>query len=236
MLPLIHLGYGIYIPIYPIATAISISLVAYLILREDDRFAVELGFFIVSFILSSRIFLGKKILNFWESGYSLMTGVSISFFLTLIFLLIRKKDFLYFFDLCSKYAPVGLATHRIFGCFLAGCCWGVPSSFGLVPHPWSLAFKYTGYQKLFPVQIFEGLWWVISFFLVNKSKDKTLTFLLCLFISRLFEYLRGDIDLFFYIGGIKVSFYQILAAFLLLSTATVKFLLRKIKEKNKGKN
>jgi hypothetical protein len=227
MFPLIHLGYGIYIPIYPIATAISISLVVYLILREDDRFAIELGFFIVSFILSSRIFLGKKILNFWESGYSLMTGVSISSLLTLIFLLIRRKDFLCFFDLCSKYVPVGLATHRIFGCFLAGCCWGIPSSFGFVPHPWSLAFKYTGYQKLFPVQILEGLWWIISFLLVNKSKDKTLTFLLCLFISRLFEYLRGDIELFFYVFGIKISFYQILAAFLFLSVALFKYILKK---------
>jgi hypothetical protein len=65
---------------------------------------------------------------------------------------------------------------------------------------------------------------------VNKSKDKTLTFLLCLFVSRLFEYLREDIDLFFHIGKMKVSFYQILAAFLLLSTATVKYLLKKRKK------
>ena len=159
-----------------------------------------------------------------------MTGVSISSLLTLIFLPIRRKDFVYFFDLCSKYVPVGLATHRIFGCFLAGCCWGIPSSFGFVPHPWSLAFKYIGYQKLFPVQILEGLWRIISFLLVNKSKDKTLTFLLCLFVSRLFECLRRDIDLFFHIGKMKVSFYQILAAFLLLSTATVKYLLKKRKK------
>jgi len=230
MLPFIHLGYEIYIPIYPVATVVSISLVAYLILREDNKFAIELGFFIVSFILASRVFLGKDILKLWECGFSLMTGISISFCPTLIFLLIRKKDFLYFFDLCSKYAPIGLATQRIFGCFLAGCCWGVPSSFGFTPHTWSIAFKYVGYQKLFPVQIFEGLWWIISFFMVNKSKDKTLTFLLCLFVSRLFEYLRGDIDLFFHIGKMKVSFYQVLAAFLLLSTATVRYLLKKRKK------
>jgi flavin-dependent dehydrogenase len=29
------------------------------------------------------------------------------------FLLVRRRDFLYFFDLCSKYVPVGLVTHRI---------------------------------------------------------------------------------------------------------------------------
>jgi prolipoprotein diacylglyceryltransferase len=61
----------------------------------------------------SAIFLGKKILNLWKSGYSLMTGMSISSHLTLIFLLIRRRDFLYFFDLYSKYVPVGIAAHRI---------------------------------------------------------------------------------------------------------------------------
>jgi hypothetical protein len=59
MLPFIHLGYEIYIPIYPVATVVSISLVAYLILREDNKFAIELGFFIVSFILASRVFFGE---------------------------------------------------------------------------------------------------------------------------------------------------------------------------------
>mgnify|MGYP000446679992 CR=1 FL=1 len=236
MFPLIHIGYGVYIPVYPIATGISIALVAYLVLKEDDRFAGELLFFITSFILSSRIFLGKDIFKLWESGYSLMMGVTISFFPTLIFLLIRRKDFLYFFDLCSRYAPIGLAVHRIFGCFLAGCCWGIPSSFGFFPHPWSLAFKHVGYTKLFPVQLFEGLWWIISFFIVRNSKDKTSVFLLCLFISRIFEYVRGDIDLFFSFGGIKISFYQISSAFLLILTVTVKYILKKINRKNEIKN
>lgn len=78
----------------------------------------------------------------------------------------------------DEFVPVilfGYAFMKIFGCFMTGCCFGIPTSlpFGVKFPEISIAGHLFPGQKLHPVQVYEGLGGIIlgliAIFL-NKSK------------------------------------------------------------------
>jgi phosphatidylglycerol:prolipoprotein diacylglycerol transferase len=116
-------------------------------------------------------------------------------------------------DLCGPAIALGQAIGRI-GCFMAGCCYGRPTSM-----PWGVTFTHPAAAavvgtplgiSLHPVQIYESLLCLILFiFLVWLSRRKRFDGQVILAYSMLYavlrfflEYFRGDADRGFVFNGL----------------------------------
>ncbi len=94
-------------------------------------------------------------------------------------------------DLVVTALPLGHALGRI-GCFLNGCCYGVPNS-----GPWSVVME--GVARL-PVQLFESagnlaLWIALTILFLRRPRRGAVLGLYCIGYSALrflLEFLRGD--------------------------------------------
>ena len=83
------------------------------------------------------------------------------------------------------------------GCFLGGCCFGCPVSYGGISYPkGSLPYSIYKDALLFPVQLWESFYLLIVFFILFfliKFKYRAAVYLLMLSGGRfVFEFLRGD--------------------------------------------
>lgn len=99
----------------------------------------------------------------WYGGFIL--GV-ISIVLTLK---IKKLPVLKTLDVLIPIVPIGQAIGRI-GCFLAGCCHGIPSDV-----PWALSLQnglYPTYVKVHPTQFYEMFIYLCVFILLWKLRKK----------------------------------------------------------------
>ncbi|OQW92866.1 MAG: hypothetical protein BWK78_00215 [Thiotrichaceae bacterium IS1] len=124
--------------------------------------------------------------------------------------LIRPLPYLATLDFLMPYAILALAIQRMFGCFLAGCCYGLPTDL-----PWGVHFPLTSsagqafpHFHLHPTQLyysFSAL--AIWLFLLNLQKHKTrrqsgditAMGLLLLSVSYFFiTFWRGDVSPQFY--------------------------------------
>jgi len=185
----------------------------------------------VSWAVFSRLYLiGKipflKLISVWEAGHSMILGIIGPMIITLVYLLLKKKTISDFFDAMVPTIALSLALHRIFVCFLVGCCFGKPFRFGLVFHENSAAYLYFGSKPIHITQIYEAFFMGLTFFLLEKIKfkekgDKTLFFLFMLSLMRLVvDNFRGDIKEFmikfeiFELQGITL--WQVLSIFLFL--------------------
>lgn len=97
-----------------------------------------------------------EIFEVWHGGFSIM-GSIIGIVLILPWYL-RKEGIpiLPFFDLTAMHAPIIQAFARI-GCFLAGCCYGMPTTM-----PWGVIFTDTSspapcFIPLHPTQLYSSL-------------------------------------------------------------------------------
>jgi phosphatidylglycerol:prolipoprotein diacylglycerol transferase len=132
-------------------------------------------------------------------------------------------------DLLTTAVPLFHCFGRI-GCFLGGCCYGIPSSFGFTFHH-SIVEAANGVNR-FPVQLAEAAFNLALFFVIltlfNREKLRGKLFFLYLTfysIARFFlEFLRGDTVRGIWLFGISTS--QIIASALfiigIIGLATVK--------------
>ena len=102
-----------------------------------------------------------------------------------------KRHSIYYLDHLVPYIFIAHSIGRI-GCFLAGCCYGKPTtSFLGMIYPTDLY----GTIRVYPTQLFEALG-LLVFFIIFKlfvKKNKTEKYLITYGIFRFFlEYLRGD--------------------------------------------
>lgn len=81
---------------------------------------------------------------------------------------IARQPFLPMLDLAATYMPLGLAIHRAFGCFNAGCCYGGPTDlpWGVVFPPGSPANEVFGSVAVHPAQLYEALFALGLFYLL----------------------------------------------------------------------
>ncbi len=103
-------------------------------------------------------------------GIILMGGT-----LSLFYLRKKTENLWRFYDEFTPVVFFGYAFMKIFGCFLTGCCFGLPTDL-----PWGVKFpenSIAGYffpgQKLHPVQIYEGFGGIILGFIaifMNRFK------------------------------------------------------------------
>ncbi|MBZ0272597.1 prolipoprotein diacylglyceryl transferase [bacterium] len=86
----------------------------------------------------------------------------------------KKHPFLPLMDIAATYFGLGLAIHRTFACFMAGCCYGEPTSL-----PWGVVFpdgsrpdKVWGAQPLHPTQLYEAFFGLCMFATVMIYREK----------------------------------------------------------------
>lgn len=122
----------------------------------------------------------------------------------------KKKGFPpVFADLTAMVAPLFHTFGRI-GCFLGGCCYGIPCDFGFIytQNPIAMA---NGVRR-FPVQLLEALFCFCLFLLLfslfrrGRCKNRLLALYLGVYsVGRFFlEYLRGD-DYRGFLWGLSTS-------------------------------
>jgi len=137
-----------------------------------------------------------------------------------VYLKIKKKDFWSLTDCSAAPMLLGLGITRI-GCFLAGCCHGIPTDV-----PWCMSFPpgsqaasvfpggADGYSLcVHPTQIYESLVGFalvpLGIFVFKKRKFTGQAFLImiaCYAVARfLLEIIRGDTDRGYVIGAISTS-------------------------------
>jgi len=142
----------------------------------------------------------KSILIFWMDGHSLFGGLA---FCTLLLLIISRifpaLPFWSTADAFALGAPVGLFFARI-GCYLKGCCWGIPIQEGHPFHGLSVRLLKNQLLVLHPVQLYSAAAAITIFFilLAVRGRQKPPGLLAILFVllyacARFFlEFFRGD--------------------------------------------
>lgn len=165
------------------------------------------------------------IIALWQGGATYYGGLALAVIGAVIYL--RKKDVPFFkvADICSPSIALGVFITRI-GCFLSGCCFGVPteSGFGLVfPPNCPAGNTFTGVH-IHPTQLyasFAGLVVFVALILLSRRKmfdGYTFGFLCILYGAARFAvdfYRYYEEYAFFFLGYLTVS--QILSIFLMLT-------------------
>ena len=141
----------------------------------------------------------KEIYRLWEGGMVLYGGLIFSLVFSIYYIKAHNLLLSKIADCAAPGVAFGFGIGRI-GCFLNGCCYGIPSRFGFTFPSTSPAGKIFPNQTLFPIQILSSF----NLFLMGlvlhlfKKKDIARGKLLILFlifysIHRFFiEFLRAD--------------------------------------------
>ena len=140
-----------------------------------------------------------RIIRLWEGGMTLQGGLIFSISFSVYYI---KKHHLPLGKIADCAAPsiaFGFSVGRI-GCFLNGCCYGVPSSFGFVFPRGSPAGEFFSDQTLFPTQLTSSLNLLVMGIVLHLLRKKNIArgkllplFLILYSVHRfLMEFLRGD--------------------------------------------
>jgi phosphatidylglycerol:prolipoprotein diacylglycerol transferase len=140
-------------------------------------------------------------------------------------------------DLLTTIIPLFHFFGRI-GCFLGGCCYGIPSEIGFTFHH-SIVEAANGVNR-FPVQLLEAAFNLALFFALyslfkaEKLRGKLLfLYLSCYSIARFFlEYLRGDVIRGVWAFGFSTS--QIISIVILIIGISGLIISKKIKTETKS--
>lgn len=151
-----------------------------------------------------------EMIIFWQGGLVYYGGIILGVLCAILFLKIRRLNIWKVVDSCTPSLAIGQAIGRI-GCFLNGCCFGKPVSWGIKFPPGSMVSYEQFSQGLIksaneyslsvhPTQLYEGVNALIIFLiliLVRKKKKFNgqlfWLYLLLYAITRFgIEFLRGD--------------------------------------------
>ena len=130
-------------------------------------------------------------------GGNIFYGGLLGGLLTAAIIFKKKPQYRYLLDFVVPAVPLFHFFGRI-GCFLAGCCFGINSSFGFTFRH-SIIEEANGINR-FPVQLLEALINILLFFILDFFRRKKLfkqnilyLYLLFYSIARFFiEFFRGD--------------------------------------------
>jgi len=155
--------------------------------------------------------------------------------ITSLFYLSKKTDNLWrFYD---EFAPVvlfGYAFMKIFGCFLTGCCFGLPTDL-----PWGVKFpenSIAGYvfpgQKLHPVQLYEGFGGIIlGLIAIFMNRFKRYYGETSLWIPLLLSVQRFSMDFFRWrklaVGNLSLTQFVCIIIFFVWTPILISFYLKK---------
>ncbi len=140
-----------------------------------------------------------EIIQLWKGGMVFYGGLFFSLVFSLSYIKIHNLSLGKVADCAAPAIAFGFSIGRI-GCFLNGCCYGIPFRFGFVFPPTSLAGEAFPHQILFPTQLISSF----NLFLMGvvlhlfkkrgKAEGKLLPlFLIFYSVHRFFiEFVRAD--------------------------------------------
>jgi phosphatidylglycerol---prolipoprotein diacylglyceryl transferase len=213
---------------------LAVILCSWLLGREAKRYGIpseeiqDLIFWLVlSGVLGARLFfIFLNFFFFWENpgeifmlnrgGLAWQGGLLAGIVAGIIFSRRKRKSLWFLADLLAPYLALGQAIGRL-GCFLNGCCYGRPVSWG-VYFPVHQAF-------LYPTQLYEAAALAVAFFILQSSKRSLpyqgqvfSAYLVLASLARfLNEFFRADHTAF--IGGLSI--FQVVCIALGLSGVTL---------------
>ena len=130
----------------------------------------------------------KSTVIFGMSGFGWYGAFILGCFSIVLTLRIMKIPILRTFDIIAPIFPISYAIGRI-GCFLGGCCHGVPSKL-----PWAMSFpygQYPDYVRVHPTQLYDSLANLFIFLILWRLRKRKLQagtkfglYLICAGISR----------------------------------------------------
>jgi len=147
---------------------------------------------------------------FWQGGLVYYGGIILGVLCAVLFLKVRRLDIWRVVDICAPSLAIGQAVGRI-GCFLNGCCFGRPVSWGIKFPPGSMASYEQFSQGLIksvneyslpvhPTQLYSSFNALIIFLILVMVRRKKKfngelfwLYLLLYAVTRFgIEFLRGD--------------------------------------------
>ena len=221
---ILHIYGPLWINSYGVMIAIGFSLFMYLTytnpkrekIISSDTFFNTIFIGLISGIIGGRIFFlisewqvfSQNIIEIfypWVGGFAIL-GTIIGVITTVpIYLKIKGVKILPTLDLVAVYAPLMQSISRI-GCFLAGCCYGIPAAKNLI---WAITFKNTECLAptniaLHPTQLYLAaasfciflILYIKEKYFSNKIGQLTFFYLMLESVSRFtIDFWRGDRDL-----------------------------------------
>jgi phosphatidylglycerol:prolipoprotein diacylglycerol transferase len=184
---LIELG-GIEIPAYGVMLALSFLAALWYVKRKAPKFGISsivvenLAFYIMlGVIIGGRLLYAAfhwpqyehdilGIFRIWEGGMMFFGGFLGGFLLGALYLRRQRISIRKISDVVAPAMGLGLFFTRI-GCFLNGCCFGLPSTL-----PWAVRFPANcvagtspvGGFTLHPAQLYESIFGLALFFFLNN--------------------------------------------------------------------
>ena len=109
----------------------------------------------------------KDVFAFWNGGLSFHGGIIAGIITAYIFARKNKYNFFNVLDILVPSVCIGYAFTRI-GCFLNGCCYGVPSHM-----PWAVKMLTPhGLEMCQPVQLYASFISIVMFFILRSLEFK----------------------------------------------------------------
>lgn len=185
MYPVIHifqLNVDTYLLFYLIAFVVAAFLLRHELRRNNyppDLYITLMAVGLITGIIGSKIYYLLAIWNEfilspletflniggsgWYGGF-VLGGISV-----VLAIRLRKLPILKTLDIMIPIVPIGQVFGRL-GCFLAGCCHGIPSNV-----PWAMSFPnglYPIHVRVHPTQLYEMVTYLCIFFLLWKLRKK----------------------------------------------------------------
>lgn len=219
-------------------------------LAEPDKEYSLLAFIIFFAVIGARIayFLVNRnefqsfysFFRVWNGGISEIGGLIGGIAGVCIFSVLNNIRFKKMLDVIIPYVALSFAIGRI-GCFLRGCCFGLPTSmpWGILYGENSLAYESGLNVPIHPTQIYLALGNIVIFLILLKiySKKKDTAGFTSLSFITLFSLQRFLIDFIRYYPEAnyagKFTIFQIAYAFLFLLSILLLFLLSFRRKKRK---
>lgn len=113
---------------------------------------------------------GLEVLALWQGGFSILGSIIAVSLSTIIYAYWHHLPFTIIADRFALYGPLLQSLSRI-GCFLSGCCWGIPS-------PYYFSIVYTDpmivaplHIPLHPTQLYSSIVLLIIFLILYVHKS-----------------------------------------------------------------
>jgi len=177
--PFVIHSYGLMVALaYIVAIAISLYFAKKEDIHPETIFDLAL-WLIVSGIIGARFFyvIGQwdiyranpiEILMIQNGGLVILGGFLFNLAAVYYFAKLKNINLLKLFDVIAPGAAIGIAIGRV-GCFLNGCCFGLPTNM-----PWginfpfgALAHSYYPHEHIHPTQLYSVLLMLLVFLLVT---------------------------------------------------------------------
>lgn len=142
--------------------------------------------FIGAKFYTSIVYLESNLFEASLSSYGALLGVILS---SIIFeKIVPLNNKLIKYTILSLPLIYGISK---LGCFLSGCCYGIPYS-----GPLYVIYKNNLNIKLFPIQLLESIIFILIFIICNKFKTKKniayITLITCNILKFILDFLRYD--------------------------------------------